>query len=145
MYLSLSVNMHQSYRFIMNVKLFVDNLSFIIIIRIIQFKFLFFPNFCNISELAIIWKAIPSMQNSETASSTIFLFSKMFVWFTLFALVDFPLIPWMCFKWSRAVLVVPLVYKIYEIPFSLHNWHSLVSDSLSCHRYCQLIFFQPGC
>ena len=36
MYLSLSVNIHQSYRFKMNVKLFVDNLGFIRIIRIIQ-------------------------------------------------------------------------------------------------------------
>ena len=34
--MSLSVNMHQSYRFKMNVKLFVDNLGFIRIIRIIQ-------------------------------------------------------------------------------------------------------------
>ena len=36
MYLSLSVNIQQSYRFKMNVKLFVDNLGFIRIIGIIQ-------------------------------------------------------------------------------------------------------------
>ena len=41
------------------------------------------------------------------------------------------------------VLVVPLVNKIFEMPFSLHNWHSLFSDSLSCHRYCQIIDFLP--
>ena len=34
MYLSLSVNIHQSYRFKMNVKLFVDNLVFIRIIQL---------------------------------------------------------------------------------------------------------------
>ena len=38
MYLSLSVNIHQSYRFKMNVKLFVDNVGFI---RIIPNIFLF--------------------------------------------------------------------------------------------------------
>ena len=36
MYLSLSVNIHQSYRFKMNVKLFEDNLGFIRIIGTIQ-------------------------------------------------------------------------------------------------------------
>jgi hypothetical protein len=58
-------------------------------------------------------------------------------------LVDFPLMPWMCFKWSRAVLVVTLMYKIFEKSFYLHNWHSLFFDSLSCHKYCQIMDFYP--